>query len=102
MRQFRIRQKSFYVGSRKDGTWRTFLVEVWGERDGKTAFPAVVRIELGQADLPARMLLPAPGGPLSLDSAEDVLRVTAHAMSLVRAYERRRIKSVSEPAGSVD
>lgn len=84
------------------------MVEVWAERDGVVVPPALVRIVLGQNDQPARMLLPATGTTLTVADAEPVLRVIAHAMSLGRVYERRRIKTVSGispvsvPAGSVD
>ena len=106
--RLRVRQKSFYVGSRKDRTWRTYLVEVWAERDGAVVAPAIVRIILGQDEQPARVLLPATGATLTVADVEPVLRVIAHSMSLARAYERRRIKAVSGlspvsgPAESVD
>lgn len=97
--ELRLRQKSFYVGSRKYGNWATYLVEVWAERDGQVVAPAIVRILL---DGPTRILLPTTGRSLTVAEAEPVLRAIAHAMSLARAYERRRIKSVSGRAGSVD
>lgn len=104
----RLRQKSFYVGSRKDRTWRTYMVEVWAERDGRPVPQAVVRIRMGGPGESTTMLLPLTGGSLTVMEAEPVLRALAHAMSLARGYERDRIKAVSgisavsEPAGSVD